>query len=66
MVTTVAPDTSGRARLTMKPMMWKKGTTASVVARPLTRSIRRSWRADATRLVWVSMTPLGSLVVPLE
>jgi hypothetical protein len=44
----------------------KKGATASVVSRSVIRSPLPTWRTLATRLEWVSMTPLGSPVVPLE
>jgi hypothetical protein len=66
MVTTVAPAHSGTARVTWNPMMWEKGATAATVSRSVTRSPRVTWRTEVTRLAWVSSTPLGSPVVPLE
>ena len=66
MVTTVAPEHSGTARVTRNPMMWEKGGTASRVSRSPTRSPLPTWRTEVTRLAWVSSTPLGSPVVPLE
>ena len=64
-VTTVAPAHRGTARVTRNPMMWENGATASTVSRSLTRPLA-TWRTEVTRLAWVSSTPLGSPVVPLE
>jgi hypothetical protein len=67
MVTTVAPHTSGSASVAVNPMTWKNGATASTVSRAIRRSPRLICRTVVTtRLAWVSMTPLGSPVVPLE
>jgi aminoglycoside phosphotransferase len=46
--------------------MWGNGATASTVSRSPTRSPLATWRTEVTRLAWVSSTPLGSPVVPLE
>ena len=47
--------------------MWKNGRTAMIRSSPSCRSTSgRDWLTLATRLRWVSMTPLGSPVVPLE
>jgi hypothetical protein len=66
MVTTVAPQASGSASVAVNPMTWKNGATAGTVSRAVTRSPRLIFRTVVTRLAWVSMTPLGSPVVPLE
>jgi hypothetical protein len=42
MVTTVAPEASGMAIETTKPMMWKKGATAIVVSRSVMRNPLRT------------------------
>jgi hypothetical protein len=47
-------------------MMWENGATASRVSRSPIRSPAETWRTEVTRLAWVSRTPLGSPVVPLE
>ena len=47
-------------------MTWENGGTASRVSPSPTRSPAATWRTEVTRLAWVSRTPLGSPVVPLE
>ena len=49
-----------------KPMTCAKGATATTVSRGPSFSAARAWATAATRFAWVSMTPLGSPVVPLE
>ena len=46
--------------------MWKNGSTA--ITRSSSEMVRTGsyWQRFATRLRWVSMTPLGRPVVPLE
>src|SRR5262249_8502593 len=49
--------------------MWKKGSTAMMVSRspkPSQFCMPWHWQRLATRLRWVSITPLGIPVVPLE
>ena len=46
--------------------MWKNGSAASVRSRGRTGSIASTWATFATRLAWLSLTPLGSPVVPEE
>ena len=49
--------------------MWKNGSTAIVMScSPKTSKFRMpsAWQRFATRLRWVSITPLGRPVVPLE
>ena len=66
MVTSVAPACSVAFATTPKPTAWKNGATAS------TRSSLRNGIAHsccttfATHARWVSITPLGSPLVPLE
>ena len=46
--------------------MWKNGSTASVRSPGRTGWIARIWATFATRLAWLSITPLGSPLVPDE
>jgi len=65
-VTSVAPDASALAMVMTNPMTWAKGATATTVSRGPSFSAARTWPTPATTFAWVSMTPLGSPVVPLE
>ena len=49
-----------------KPMTCAKGAIATMVSRGPSFSVARACPTAATRLAWVSMTPLGRPVVPLE
>ena len=46
--------------------MWKNGRTAMIRSSSPRLISGRHWATFATRLRWVSMTPLGRPVVPLE
>ena len=50
-VTTLAPAANGTARFTTNPMTWKKGATANIVSRSVTRSPLRTWRTLVKRFV---------------
>jgi hypothetical protein len=65
-VTTRAPASSGAASVTTKPITWQNGASASTVSRAVSPSRSSTWRAPARRLRWLSSTPFGSPVVPLE
>ena len=66
MVTTVAPARRLQGRIRLRPMAWKNGATATTTSSAVNPSTAWVWRALATRLAWVSSTPLGRPVVPLE
>jgi hypothetical protein len=66
MVTRVAPARRLVGRMMFWPMAWKNGATPTTTSSVVTPITAWAWRAWATRLAWVSSTPLGSPVVPLE
>jgi hypothetical protein len=47
-------------------MAWKNGATPMTTSSAVNPIAPWVWRALATRLAWVSSTPLGRPVVPLE
>ena len=65
-VTTVAPHVNGTSSSAVSPRMWNHGATARVTSWSSTARARAIWRLTVTSWRWVSMTPLGSPVVPLE
>ena len=65
-VTTVAPEVSALVSVMTKPMTWAKGATAATVSRGPSFSPARACAMATTTFAWVSMTPLGRPVVPLE
>jgi hypothetical protein len=50
----------------LNPMAWKNGATATTTSSSRNPIAARDWRTLVTRLAWVSSTPLGRPVVPLE
>ena len=66
MVTTVAPARRLLGRIRFWPMAWKNGATPTTTSASVRPSTGWTWRAWATTLAWVSSTPLGRPVVPLE
>ncbi len=46
--------------------MWKKGSTPITMLSSVQKFASRTWHRFATRLRWVSITPLGRPVVPEE
>jgi hypothetical protein len=66
METTVAPTRRLQGRIRFWPMAWKNGATPTTTSSAVNPIAACDWRALATRLAWVSSTPLGRPVVPLE
>ena len=66
MVTIVAPTCSAPFATTLNPVAWNNGATAS--ARSSARIARAACCCTtlATQARWVSITPFGSPLVPLE
>ena len=64
--TIVPPRCSHSSRISTMPRMWKNGATASTRPSGSPAETALAWVSCATRLRCVSITPLGSPLVPLE
>ena len=65
-VTSAAPALSALLATTENPTAWKNGATASMRSSGPRVNAACCCSAFATHARWVSMTPLGSPLVPLE
>ena len=66
MVTIVAPARSPVFMIPASPARWKNGSAASTTSSGDKANRASHWTMLATRLRWLSITPLLSPVVPLE
>jgi hypothetical protein len=62
--TTRAPTESGRSRLAICASAWNSGSTPRMQSVSVTRTTANAPCRSASKLVCVSTTPFGSLVVP--
>ncbi len=59
------PPTTGAAMLRTRPMSWKRGSQPTVVAASgSAMNASMAWRALATTLAWLIITPAGLRVEP--
>ena len=64
-VTTRTPPMIGKSRQTVAPKLWKNGSAPKITSLAPRSSMSPNWRVFASRLRWVSATPLGSPLLPL-
>jgi hypothetical protein len=60
------PFTAGSHSPAMKPKEWKKGRMPRILSRPPSMNTWLTWLMFDSMLKWLSITPLGSPVLPLE